>query len=1269
MSVIKACEMKSSYFWRAIFFLFLAADIQAATRVALMDFSADDISYRSAQAAADFSALLQAKLMSVDNVDWVERSQLQAAKDELGLTSGGYVSASSALNLGKFVKADLLIEGQFVFTGRPNRELRLEVIDLDHAEVLAERATPIQGATNKPVEVSVVDIEAAGKAFDYVFHRALERRAQIKTQTVIAPLFFANISKSRRLDHFENELQSALNNTLTNHNLCVLQFPRADTAVSEAELVLAGLVEQDPTAWQKVADVYVWGQYEEVRPSDFAFIDTPVSFTLNLWDGSSEVKTITETAKVSELPQLKERIIQHMLATAQSFKKQAVADNARRQVAKQLLSRANEIQILFKPESQTYLAASFKDTEEGKQLWHYQLRLLTTAHFFAPESYIIHHLWFDCRWSQPSTSFRQQMERIHDYDDFNDKYGQLSPVKAESDLSLNGEWSALKRQRPLDCLEYQNEWLNTQNDICYEIDGENSIGFPIEKPPDFPIDAPNDVLESWKTQVRDDFARRSLTMYEKGVNANPPIPLSISPQLIDYKIVSSIKDKQLKAKYFEVFSDSLWLSYLWHHHIDQHRREFTAEEFDDLFTRGLFSEVRQVFADVGQLQESETILAKIKQKINIITNTTDVTADAAQAAAALREANQSKIIQVNLLPPRLTPNIRSVLFQSANTKGAVALKFNDNSLWVSTRGGDLTLNNPTWEYLVSSDTNAALWRFKDSTVPEALSSALGKQSKITSFCVQNDKLWMTLEEDGVCSLTPSDLKSTFYGDAEGVLSRQMFVSALMANRLYFGGGEPVSGKLNYLELPEMVWKSLDLGKSASIKLLQSIGHYLLVNNRVFDADKGVWQSLKYDVLAAVADSDSFWLGTTRGLVLYNPNTKTEHDWASLPGGYFVDTNGNAKTTTTLTSGMPGAVMALANDAHFSRLPGAVTALANDGDFLWVGATTRFDRLQEGNGNEGGWLNGRFVLTLTPGFGIGNAFKNGDWRNMYVRNECNYVLLFHKPTGKWIGYFPVTSRVTSLAVSNKKLWIGLEDVGYVQYEENQSQDQEVYAPSPLLEVDKQPLLSISQNNWVSDEISPDELHSRIQDAVQVLKTPPKIPVDMEMVAEERYEFLQKHFSKFVPVQFQKETNGDAVIQQLHVRENMFEYNGEYYTGFKFTVPQWLDGDFEWMHVLAKTATEKDFRSGTMTWYILPESGKSEGFDDFSHESLANYPQLQNHFLYTKGFYRQSLDENRLMPGKTYAIWFGFKESNMPDIAFAMTIDSIRGANECGILPLR
>jgi len=199
--------------------------------------------------------------------------------------------------------------------------------------------------------------------------------------------------------------------------------------------------------------------------------------------------------------------------------------------------------------------------------------------------------------------------------------------------------------------------------------------------------------------------------------------------------------------------------------------------------------------------------------------------------------------------------------------------------------------------------------------------------------------------------------------------------------------------------------------------------------------------------------------------------------------------------------------------------------------------------------------------------------------------------------------------------------------------------------------------------------PTVAHSFMPSKSAVWTAPETTPRVFQTADDERLEFLQKNFPNFVPVQFQKGANGEAVIQYLHFNENKFVYLGKYYCGFKFAVPSWLDGDFEWLYILAKTEANKDFSTGTLQWYIIPENGHSEGFENFDQPRLANYPQLQRQFPYTHVLTTQDLAAKRLKPGKTYAIWFALQEKDPPDIAFAMTINSKRGTNEFGALPLR
>jgi hypothetical protein len=1186
----------------AIIFL-TALRLGASPRLALMDFTTDDNSYRSTQAAADFSALLQVKLMDLDGIEWVERSQLQAAEKELNLSAGGFVSSATALHAGKFVKADLLVVGQFITTPRHERSLHLEAIDLARADVLAEISLPMAGMIDQPLEISAQEVTVVEKSCRSLIQQALEHESRVRNQTALAPLFFANTSSSRRLDYFETELQSALAENAAHEGVRVLQFPRSTAAAGEAELVVAGLAEQDPVAWQKVGDIYVWGQYAEGKSDGLAFEQTPVTFTLNFWDGSRNVQTVTETVKVSEWPQLKASLLKQIFDAAQSLKKQPPSETARRAVARQLMFRAYDIQALFRPAA-LQLKSPLYQTEQGRQLWNYEVKLLATAHFFLPESYIIQRLWLERRWYYlnysydfrttpgPSDLFWQTMEQLHSYADFDEKYGLIAPKEFETDLMPPGESFDFSRPDKLDDNLVQ-WWRVALQNVSETIQGKDGVGIPITRMAGFPLDAPPEVTRAWRDQLKDNYYG-SLAAEEK-TRPGKKMPL---------------------------------------------------------------------------LNED---VEKGPQGVAIEDDATGWT-------------NRQELVALDLLPPRLNPELQYVMFpENAKADGIVALKYSNGALWASTQTGGLTLDDPAWGYLTWPHANSALWRLAPGeSAFEMLSGNGGPRSAVTSFCKQPDRLWMTLDQDGVSSLVPGSMQSASYGDKQGVLSRHMFASAVVGNHLYFGGGEPNNGKLNYVELSGLEWKSQDLGdgSGAQVKLLQPFGHSLLVNDRILDTSNGSWRSIrelanenvaqgnrgmrlpKFDILSAAADSNTLWLGTTIGLIAYNPDTKARQNWFSLAGGYLVDVRSGVPHT----SGTPP-----------SRLPGSVTALANDGDFLWVAATTRFDSSHAGNGYEGQWINGHFVLSSLPG-GAGYASKIGS--HWYENYELNYVLLLNKSTRKWVGYFPVTSRVTSLAVSNDKLWIGLEDTGYVQYGGHDSQNREVFTPSPVIAIQKPILLSVPPDQWVSDEVTKAELDSQIPGTIQSVKPELESQEQEEIQAikdtaemKKAYEsgfarnaFLTQQFGKFLPVQLQKDANGEAVLQHIYFHKNMIEYKGMYYCSIKLTIPEWFDGNLKWVFTVAKTQSERDMPLQNIDMVVLRENGGYLDDLDAQSDILKNYPRLQQRLPYTHTLTILNWDMSQFEPGKTYAIWFGVHEQDYPDIAFAITVDSQQGTKEFGSLPL-
>ncbi|HTV39605.1 MAG TPA: CsgG/HfaB family protein [Candidatus Sulfotelmatobacter sp.] len=167
------------------------------------------------------------------------------------------------------------------------------------------------------------------------------------------------------------------------------------------------------------------------------------------------------------------------------------------------------------------------------------------------------------------------------------------------------------------------------------------------------------------------------------------------------------------------------------------------------------------------------------------------------------------------------------------------------------------------------------------------------------------------------------------------------------------------------------------------------------------------------------------------------------------------------------------------------------------------------------------------------------------------------------------------------------------------------------------------------------------------------------------------FLRLNFSKFATVQFKKGPNGEAVLQRLAAQDTMFHYKDEaMFFGIKFTVPQWCDGDFQWMYALAKTAENQSFASQNGAYGIMTEDDAlGDGrFDPDLFDDVNNYPRLHEIMPYSHTLHIQTINRDRLEPGKTYALWFYVEENDYPDSLFAMTIKSKRGLDEFGTLPL-
>ncbi len=223
--------------------------------------------------------------------------------------------------------------------------------------------------------------------------------------------------------------------------------------------------------------------------------------------------------------------------------------------------------------------------------------------------------------------------------------------------------------------------------------------------------------------------------------------------------------------------------------------------------------------------------------------------------------------------------------------------------------------------------------------------------------------------------------------------------------------------------------------------------------------------------------------------------------------------------------------------------------------------------------------------------------------------------------------------------------------------NQS-DQADRARKLLAEPDKYP--AIAEVEHSPGYVSPEDVYeARLEEQLR----------NEDPAATARREFLQKNFERFVPVKFENDGIDSARIQYLRVKGNMFEYEGGNYCGFRFTLPSWFDGDLTWMRTLAKTKAQADFSAQRLEIEIIPRSGRMVGFEEPQDLEIEKYAELKQRFPYTHYFFCQYLPQRRLKAGQEYAIWFGFDEKDLPDIAFALTISSKRGRKEIGGLPVR
>jgi hypothetical protein len=830
-----------------------AAPLDEGITIAMAPFETGDYSYQSSLAAEDFASLLQVEVQANSGGTWIERAEIQKVLQEMELQAFSLRDATHGLQLGKLTKSDLLVTGSFGVDEGHGRTLYIEVIDVPHADVLASMSMVIAGPLGAPLSVEASAVQAASKMLRSALAEAAEVRSRMKNRTRMVPVFFRNVSaNSERLDFLESEIQAQFG-TAGNAETRVLQLPRAGMVTGEAELVLAGLADSDPDLWQRLAEVYVWGEFSEFESTDLPFEDVKVQLTLHVATHAGEVATFEETFPVRTRDAALKAIVDKAIAAAAKAPKAAADPAARSILAASLLARAADAQKRFPDRINPA-------TPSGQRLWRYRLGLLETACFLNPGGEEIQRELMIERWNRPAfytTSgnlftgrhFQGMWRQSEQWGKFVDRFGlealdriphdpvTLSKLPRVSSLSL-GE------------LAHHNVYLDLPAQVC---------GFISKLESGFPDDLPREVRLKWLDEVAKDFQRRLK------------------------KIAETCPDK-FAIQLFTLGQEALWFP-------DANMR---ADTFGLLWKLGHTQEEGDSERSNFQLllKDAYRLAGRPGEVAGILGGTLEVPADEGTAAmeshAKLRKETADHLKSIAQSHPLARGEVKSG-FRSIHLSGSLTI---ESAYQVfRTQDGFWAIARQRAPYA------SVLWYCDDkSGVPVAVDSVqVPGHQKFTCGMVTGEDLWLGTDGAGAFRLNASSRKLQVFDGKSGLPTERILTGAVAGGEVHFGGGTPESGRLGAYDQGPETWRMVGPGESpelGEITLLAAQQHRLFVvgkprsdgsgqrNFREWDTHTRRWSDLSRIIPSDVppnlgaGDDSSIWLASQGKLARLDLTTRT-----------------------------------------------------------------------------------------------------------------------------------------------------------------------------------------------------------------------------------------------------------------------------------------------------------------------------------------------------------------------------------------------------------
>jgi hypothetical protein len=876
----------------------------------------------------------------------VERDNLEAARKELRLTTFGLTDPSSAVQIGRWVKADFAIKGVFVHPVSKPSHLLVEVIDLERADVLGKRLVRLGERTDDKLPADDASLEQFAEAVRGAIADAIAEKERSRNQTIVATLHFQNGIPANRLDFFENDMMEVFADANgTQDRVRFVQFPRAADAMEEADLIAEGLVTEGEDAWRRIADYYVWGSYQEVNSSGVAFEQVPVEATICVWDGGERLDQFTLQSTVGELGRLAKDVVKELLALPPPKREGTIDASVRKKIARELADRAGQLQEwLIDGPRESYPNIPPK----WYAMWEKSLQLLSTAAFLDPtsdeirsellvetfrgdlDSYVPFHRRLFWRTWHRSRAWRAYCGRFG----FGFRLDRTPKLTHRPGLTDNRLFRGTAMQN----------YVSSAADIMVATaERSASRGFPGR-----PDDVPPDLLARWHQDLAEEFVRR----LEQGVERAPDEVDLLCRQLLDTEL-RRIDSPALRARAI----NAAWPLAV------RHPNYFRPTKYDDW--------LRRTFSLIGQPERAEELLSEAAK----------VTRPPRPTVRRQGHTPPTPRVPDEPLAPLVTVSTTPVSFERWVLPHRVrAIDFVGGRLWTSLEG--------QWMSSLHQGHPLLVWDPGEKSTSFFVRNAL-RDLKVSALLEHAGKLWMALGGDGLWCLDLQTDQLQQYGERDGLPSEQMYAICAAGDVLFVAGGpeqkgvvgsfNPGTGQWKQYELPgyEIGGRRLATARvtqlAADDRWLAAYAHVggsmtqALIMDRSTRECKDVAgrlmkqrsqfshfeSSARLIVNGLAIDDQLIWIASTRGLIGYDPSSdrfdvllRTPYSLTALAqdgddlwiGGFpFTGNYSPAKSTA------EGACLfryhcpsrswvAQANLPH----KGIITAMAIEGETLWLG---------------------------------------------------------------------------------------------------------------------------------------------------------------------------------------------------------------------------------------------------------------------------------------------------------------------------------------------